>query len=304
MIGSHIVDELIARDDTVSIIDNLSTGSLDNIRKHSHSKNIKVYCTNADSSIAHHVKNADVVIHLAASVGVENILNKPLESILNNINTTDNVLSLCHLYNKKVLIASTSEVYGKQTGILKETNDCVIGPVSKIRWSYAASKLTDEFLARSYHLQGCKVWIVRFFNIVGPRQVGTHGMVIPRMIDSALNNKDIVIYGNGSQTRCFTHVKDTSLVVLDLLNHVEATGFPINIGSTEEISILDLANRIKSLTSSKSNIIFSPHKNIKEFDDMQRRVPDVSLLRSIIGYSPQTPLDTILKDTIEWIKKN
>jgi len=248
----------------------------------------------------------DQVVHLAAAVGVRYILENPLSSIHTNIQGTEKVLELCHKFKKKVLIASTSEVYGKHVHApLVETDNIIYGPSSKFRWSYAASKLMDEFTALAYfRTKGLKVIITRLFNTVGPRQTGTYGMVIPRFVTQALNNEPITVYGDGLQTRTFTYVKDVVEALMALLNIEEAFGEVYNIGGTEEVSILDLAKRIISKTDSSSNILFIPYEDAfeKDFEDMQRRVPGIEKIQAITGFDPKTSLDTILDQVIAFSK--
>lgn len=309
-IGSHLAEKYLSLGHEVYVIDNLSTGSKNNIeplRKMEKYKNhfFVVYDTVLNREIMLElVGTCDVVIHLAAAVGVQYILDNPLSSIVTNIQGTEIVLELCSKFKKKVLIASTSEVYGKHDHApLVETDDCVYGPSIKSRWSYAAAKLMDEFTALAYHrTKQLPVIIVRFFNTVGPRQTGRYGMVIPRFVNQALANESITVYGSGKQTRTFTHVKDVVDCLIKLVEAPEAVGEVINLGGHEEISIFDLAKKIKTLTNSSSEIKLVPYEEAfpKDFEDMQRRVPSTKKLISIIGSSPQTTVDHILNDVIDY----
>jgi UDP-glucose 4-epimerase len=242
------------------------------------------------------------VYHLAAAVGVRYILENPLETIRINIQGTEKILELCTMFRKKVLIASSSEVYGKhQHAPLVETDNIIYGPSSKFRWSYAASKLMDEFSALAYYrTKGLWVTIVRLFNTVGPRQSGAYGMVLPRFVDQALRDEPLTVYGEGTQTRTFTYVKDVVRAFLDLMETDEAAGEVYNIGGTEEISILDLARKVIAATGSSSTIRMVPYEEafIKDFEDMNRRVPGIEKIGRIIGFRPETNLDTILKNVI------
>lgn len=250
------------------------------------------------------VGTCDMVVHLAAAVGVRYILENPLSSIVTNVHGTEIVLDLCAKFKKKVLIASTSEVYGRQTHApLKETDYCVYGPSVKSRWSYAASKLIDEFTALAYHrTQNLPVVIVRFFNTVGPRQTGRYGMVIPRFVQQALANEPITVYGDGSQTRTFTHVKDVVKALVCLMETPEAYGEVVNIGGVEEISMLKLAERIRDKAGSSSQIKLVPYDEVypKDFEDMRRRVPSTGKLKQLTGFAPLTNLDQILDDLIAY----
>lgn len=312
-IGSHLTEAYLREGHEVYIIDNLSTGTLDNIKhlQESHAYHKRLFVTidtvlNYDR-LLELVGTCDVVIHLAAAVGVKYILDNPLSSIITNVRGTEIVLELCHKFKKKVLIASTSEVYGRQNHApLKETDYCVYGPSEKFRWSYAASKLIDEFTALAYYrTKNLPVILVRFFNTVGPRQTGHYGMVIPRFVQQALENAPITVYGDGSQTRTFTHVKDAVEALRRLVDTPEAIGQVVNIGGIEEISILSLARRIKAKTGSRSEIQLIPYNEVypRDFEDMQRRVPSTEKLKGLIGYTPSTALDQILDDVIAYHRK-
>jgi UDP-glucose 4-epimerase len=307
-IGSHLAEAYLERGDEVYIIDDLSTGSLENIshlKKHdSYSKRIFVHIDTILNReiMLELIGTCDVVHHLAAAVGVQYILDHPMESITANIQGTEIVLELCNKFKKKVLIASTSEVYGKHTHApLVETDNIIYGPSSKFRWSYAASKLMDEFMSLAYfRTTGLPVAVVRLFNTVGPRQTGTYGMVIPRFVSQALKNDPITVYGDGKQTRTFTFVKDVVWALIRLIDIDNAYGQVFNVGGMEEVSILELAERIVRLTNSKSDIRFIPYDEAfgKDFEDMQRRVPSIEKIKELIGFDPQTSLDAILTKVI------
>lgn len=307
-IGSHLAEAYLDRGEEVYIIDDLSTGSLDNI-KHMQEHDIhkdRLFVTidtvlNYDRMLEL-IGTCDVVVHLAAAVGVQYILDNPLSSIVTNVRGTEIVLELCNKFKKKALIASTSEVYGKQNHApLKETDYCVYGPSVKSRWSYAASKLIDEFTALAYHrTKRLPVIIARLFNTVGPRQTGRYGMVIPRLVKQALENEPITVYGDGSQTRTFTHVRDVVQAIMKLIEVPEAVGEVVNIGGMEEIAILRLAEKIRDKVDSASEIRLIPYEEVypKDFEDMQRRVPSTEKLKQLIGYTPTIDLEQILDDII------
>ena len=312
-IGSHLAEACLASGDEVYIIDDLSTGTLDNIRHlQEDSRFANKFFVHIDT-ILHHdlmmelIGICDVVFHLAAAVGVLYILENPLESIKINIQGTEKVLELCNKFKKKALIASTSEVYGKHTHApLVETDNIIYGPSSKFRWSYAASKLMDEFTALAYYrTHGLDVIITRLFNTVGPRQTGTYGMVIPRFVAQALNNQPLTVYGDGIQTRTFTYVKDVVQALMALVKAEDAVGQVFNVGGTEEITIFDLAQKIITATGSKSVIEFIPYDKAfgKDFEDMQRRVPGIEKIQKIIDFNPKTDIDEILKQVIHFTKQ-
>ncbi|MGD9009128.1 MAG: GDP-mannose 4,6-dehydratase [Desulfobacteraceae bacterium] len=312
-IGSHLAEAYLKRGDEVYIIDDLSTGSLDNIshlkETSSYQKRLFVHIDtilNRDT-LLELVGTCDVVHHLAAAVGVRYILEHPMESITANIQGTEIVLDLCNKFKKKVLIASTSEVYGKHTHApLIETDNIIYGPSSKFRWSYAASKLMDEFMALAYHrTTGLPVTVVRLFNTVGPRQTGTYGMVIPRFVSQALKNEPLTVYGDGNQTRTFTYVQDVVWGLMELIEHQDAFGEVFNIGGTEEISILKLAESIIAATGSTSTIELIPYDKAfgKDFEDMQRRVPSVEKISRLAGFDPKTSLEAILTNVINFMRQ-
>ncbi len=308
-IGSHLAEALLNRGDDVYIIDDLSTGSLENIAflRADERFNNKLF-VHTDTilnkePILELIGTCDTVFHLAAAVGVRYILENPLESIRTNIQGTEQVLNLCNKFKKRVLIASTSEVYGKHLHApLVETDNIIYGPSSKFRWSYAASKLMDEFTALAYHrTNGLPVIIARLFNTVGPRQTGAYGMVIPRLVSQALAGQPLTVYGDGTQTRTFTYVKDVVAALIGLMDHDQAAGEVVNIGGTQEVSILELAKMIKKLCKSASTVSFVPYNQAfgKDFEDMQRRVPGIDKIRQMIGFEPTTKLTTILNAVIE-----
>ena len=312
-IGSHLAEAYLEKGDEVYVIDDLSTGSLDNLAhlkdKGAFGKRLFVHVDtimNRDIMLEL-VGTCDVVHHLAAAVGVEFILNHPMESITTNIQGTEIVLELCNKFKKRVLVASTSEVYGKHTHApLVETDNIIYGPSSKFRWSYAASKLMDEFMSLAYfRTTGLQVTITRLFNTVGPRQTGTYGMVIPRLVGQALRNEPLTIYGDGNQTRTFTDVKDVVWAFMRMVENEDAFGEVFNVGGIEEVSILELARRILSLTGSGSELKLIPYDQAfgKDFEDMQRRVPGIEKIKALIGFDPKTNLDAILTRVVNYMRK-
>lgn len=305
-IGSHLAERLLERGDEVCIIDDLSTGAIENItaiKNHPkltyHIDTVRNYRLTAEL-----VDMCDVVYHLAAAVGVRLIVESPVNTIETNIRGTDIILSLAAKKRKRVVITSTSEVYGKRNRVpFSEDDDLVMGATSKGRWSYACSKAIDEFLAIAYWKEKrVPTVIVRLFNTVGPRQTGRYGMVIPNFVQQALTGQDITVYGDGAQTRCFTHVNDVVGALIRVAEHPRAVGEVYNIGSDHEVTILELARRIKAMTGSESRIIFKPYDEAYEegFEDMMRRVPDISKIRALIGYAPRTGLEGILESVIDY----
>ncbi len=304
-IGSHLCERLISEGKSVCVLDDLSTGHIKNIENLLTSENflfVEGSVLSADI-VTECVRKCTTIIHLAAAVGVENVINRPVETIETNVSGTENVLRAARFNNSKVFIASTSEVYGKSWKVpFSEDGDIVLGATSRNRWSYACSKALDEFLALAYnHSYNLPVVICRFFNTVGPRQSGRYGMVLPRFINQALTGKPITVFGNGTQTRCFSLVTEVIDCVLKLLETPEAVGNVINIGSTEEITILELARRVREISSSNSEIVIVPYDEAYPagFEDMQRRVPDVTKLHGLIGLTPQADTDTIIRIIIE-----
>ena len=297
-IGSHLAERFVNRGDHVAIVDDLSTGSIHNIKALKTSNNFEYFIDSVTNEqlMAELVDSADVIYHLAAAVGVKLIVESPTRTMETNIRGTEIVLELAAKKKKRVLITSTSEVYGKRDTVpFQEGDDLVLGPPDKGRWSYACSKLIDEFLAIAYWKEKRVPTVVaRMFNVVGPRQTGRYGMVVPSLIKQALAGDNLTVYGDGSQTRCFTHVADATQALIGLAEHPEANGNVYNIGSTE------LAHRIKRLTGSNSQIVFIPYSQAYEegFEDMMRRVPDLSKINQLIGYAPTMCLDEILTDII------
>jgi len=304
-IGSHLAEALLERGDEVYVLDDLSTGSIDNIE---HLKGAKGFRYTIDTvmnepSTAEQVDRVDVVVHLAAAVGVRLIVESPVHTIETNVHGTETVLKLANKKKKRVLLASTSEVYGKSVEFpFREDSDLVMGPTNKGRWSYACSKAIDEFLALAYYKEKkLPVTVVRLFNTVGPRQTGRYGMVIPNFVRQALAGAPITVHGDGSQRRCFTDVSDVVRALLGLIDNPGAVGEVFNVGSQQEISILELANKVKAKTKSASEIVFIPYEKAYEegFEDMPRRIPDTSKIEKLIGYRPTVSLERILERVIE-----
>jgi UDP-glucose 4-epimerase len=299
-IGSHLTERLLDRGDHVVLLDNLSTGSMENIRHLKSSERMEYHLDNIENRqlVAELVDDADVVVHLAAAVGVKLIVESPVKTIETNVNGTQMILEAACKKKKLVLTASTSEVYGKNTNVpFTEDADLVLGPTTKGRWSYAASKALDEFLALSYWKEKkLPVIVVRLFNTVGPRQTGRYGMVLPNFVKSALDNSTISIYGSGKQSRCFCDVRDTVEGLVRLMDTERSIGEVINVGNTEEISIEGLAQRVKERTGSSSPIEYVPYDKAYEpgFEDMMRRVPSVEKLQALTGFRPRTSLNEII----------
>ncbi len=308
-IGSHLCEELLARDEEVFALDDLSTGSLVNIEHlNTHKRFHLVIGSVLDEKVLDGlIGEVDRVFHLAAAVGVKLIMERPVDTIETNVLGTERVLSLASRYRKKVLIASTSEVYGKHRDhILTETNNMVLGPTKKRRWAYACTKAVDEFLAFAYHEErGLPVVVVRFFNTIGPRQTGQYGMVVPKFVRSALLGEPITVFGDGTQSRSFTYVKDVVRAVLVLMEKPAAEGDVFNIGDGREITILDLARKVKFLTGSPSEIVFVPYDRAygTGFEDMERRVPDIAKIRELTDYGPSIDLDEVLGMIIRHMRK-
>ena len=303
-IGSHLAEAHLERGDAVEILDDLSTGSIDNV---SHLKPRERFTYTIDTVmnvplLAEMVDRADVVYHLAAAVGVKLIVRSPVNTIETNVQGTENVLRAAAKKDKKVFIASTSEVYGKATKVpFSEDDDLVMGPTVRGRWAYACSKAIDEFLAIAYHKEkGLPVVVVRLFNTVGPRQTGRYGMVIPTFVRQALEGEPITVFGDGTQRRSFTYVSDVVWALMGLAEEPAAVGRVFNIGNDAEISIGELAKLVKEMTGSGSPIVRVPYDEAYEegFEDMMRRVPDISRLRSLIGYRPTLDIREILEQVI------
>jgi len=305
-IGSHLAEVLLARREKVYIIDDLSTGSIKNIDHLKVHKNFEYYIDSIQNEmlLAELVDYCDTIYHMAAAVGVKLIVESPVRTIETNITGTETVLKLANKKKKKVIIASTSEVYGKNTQIpFREDHDLVFGPTFKGRWSYACSKAIDEFLALAYLKEKkLPVVIARLFNTVGPRQTGRYGMVLPTFVKQALLGHPITVYGDGDQSRCFTHVDDVVNAIISLAEHPEAIGEIFNIGSSNEITIKELATLVKEMTGSESEIVFIPYDQAYEegFEDMPRRVPDISKAHELIGYKPTVDIRGIIKSVIEY----
>jgi len=305
-IGSHLAEALLARGDRVTVIDNLSTGRFENIAPLAERPNFRY----AIEDIRHAavmdrlVSECDVVYHLAAAVGVFAIVHSPIDTLEINVGGTEIALQTARRYRKKVIITSTSEVYGKGVRVpFNEDDDRILGPTTKSRWSYAASKELDEFLALAYHRAvELPVVIVRLFNTVGPRQVGNYGMVVPRFVQWALRGEPIQVYGDGEQSRCFANVHDVVDGIMRLAQAEGAVGQVFNIGNGEEVTIRQLAERVKQLTGSASEIVYVPYDEAYEagFEDMRRRVPDVGKIRAVTGWRPTTPLDETIRQIIAY----
>ncbi len=300
-IGSHLTDALLARDDSVVVLDNLSTGRLENLRPH---PNLRfVHGSVLDELMVDElVHRCDVVVHLAAAVGVKLIVEQPLRSLTTNIRGSEIVIEAAHRYRKKILITSTSEIYGKNSsGALREDADRILGSPAVVRWAYSTAKAVDEILANAYHKErGLPTIIVRLFNTVGPRQSPSYGMVIPSLVRQALSAVPLTVFGDGTQTRCFAHVADVVDALLRLLDEDAAVGETFNIGSGDEVSIMELAKLIVEFTGSTSGIDLIPYSEAYEqgFEDMTRRVPDTAKLSALTGWVPRRSLDEILTEII------
>ena len=303
-IGSHLADRLLDRGDQVVLLDDLSTGRLSNI-KHldgcSDAEFVLGSILNTDL-VDKVVSRVDTIFHLAAAVGVNLIVEKPLESLITNIRGTETVVEKAHKYNTRILVMSTSEIYGKNTSdSLSENDDRILGSPLKSRWSYSEAKAIDEILAYTYwHEKGLETVIIRLFNTVGPRQTGSYGMVVPRFVGQALRHQSLTIFGDGTQTRCFCHVSDVVGGLIALSEHPEAFGRVFNLGGTEEISIGDLAERVIELVGSDSEVEYIPYDAAYEegFEDMARRVPNTDRARRLVGFEPSVGLDDIILSVI------
>jgi nucleoside-diphosphate-sugar epimerase len=304
-IGSHLTDELLSRGERVHILDDLSTGAIDNVRHLKDNPRFGYTIESASNAplVAELVDEADIVYHLAAAVGVDLIVESPVRTIETNVHCAEVVLAQANKKKKPVFIASTSEVYGKNGQIpYREDGDLLLGPTYTGRWSYACSKAIDEYLALAYWRERkLPVVIGRLFNTVGPRQSGRYGMVIPNFVRQALAGHPIQVFGDGSQQRCFCHVRDVVCALADLMSREEAVGEVFNVGSTEEISILELARRVREAAGSNSEITTVPYDEAYEegFEDMRRRVPDTTKVSSLLGWRPTMSLSEILADVIE-----
>lgn len=306
-IGSYLVEKLIARGDQVIVLDNLSTGSASNLS--GIIEKIKFEQGNIldKAAIDKLVSESDYVVHLAAALGVLNIINKPLESLKTNLQGSEIVLEACDKYGKPALVASTSEIYGKNDKVpLNELDDRIIGHPLKSRWSYSEAKAVDESLAYFYYIKNkLPIRIVRFFNTVGPRQVGNYGMVVPRFVNAALRNEPLYVYGTGDQIRCFCHVDDAVRALLLVMDSDKAIGEVFNVGNDQQISIIGLAKKVIEITRSGSTIEKIEYEKAypEGFEDMQRRVPDISKLKRVLGWAPEINLDKVIKDIAAYNSK-
>ena len=308
-VGSHLADRLLSLRHRVLAIDNLSTGRLENVQHLLVHPNFHLARANITNELVldRLASEADVIVHLAAAVGVKLIVEKPVHTIETNIMGTEAVLRVAQRYGSRVLIASTSEVYGKGAKLpFSESDDVLLGATDKCRWAYAASKMVDEFLGLAYHREhGLPVVVFRLFNTVGPRQTGHYGMVVPRFMRQAIRNEPITVYGDGSQRRCFADVADVIDAILQLMERPEAVGKVFNIGNgREEVSILELANRVRNVADSSSEILFVPYAEAYApgFEDMERRVPDAQRIHKLTGWKPRTSLDATLRRVYEFLK--
>ena len=307
-IGSHLCELLLQQGRRVVAIDDLSTGHINNIRELIPQPGFQfVRETIANTQVLDRLcSEVDIVVHLAAAVGVKLIVENPVHTIYTNVIGTESVLSTANRYGCKVLIASTSEVYGKSTKIpFRETDDRLMGPTTHSRWAYAASKAVDEFLGMAYYKQyGLPVIIMRLFNTIGPRQTGRYGMVVPRFVRQALQEKELQVYGDGKQTRCFSDVSDVVRAISTLAAHPKAVGEVVNIGGTQEISIRSLADRIIEISGSHSEVQYVPYEEAYApgFEDMLRRVPSIEKIQKLVGYQPSFSLDDSLRRIIDYEK--
>jgi UDP-glucose 4-epimerase len=308
-IGSHLCEELLRRGSSVLVLDDLSTGNLANLEDCVGSEDFSYAIGSVldESLVSEAVDLCGMVVHLAAAVGVRNIIDRPVETIESNVKGTENVLKAAGKKNKPIFVASTSEVYGKSDAVpFREDGDIVLGATSRSRWSYACSKAVDEFLAQAYWKDKDLPAVVgRLFNTVGPRQSGRYGMVLPRFVGQALQGDPITVYGDGLQTRCFSLVGEVVDSILDLLHCPDAVGRVVNVGSTQEVSIMELAETVRRLSGSDSEIELVPYEEAypTDFEDMRRRVPDVSLLLSLTGGAPRARLDEIVESVIRWARR-
>jgi UDP-glucose 4-epimerase len=295
-IGSYLSESLTERGDSVTVIDNLSTGK-NNLNNSVKFVEGSILDRNIMDSL---ISKNDQVLHLAAAVGVLNIVNNPLESLMTNIKGTEIILELCCKYNKPVLVTSTSEVYGKNSSVpLNEESDRVLGSPLLSRWSYSEAKAIDESMAYFYYQEkGLPIRLVRLFNTVGPRQVGNYGMVLPRFVSAALKNEPLSVYGSGDQVRCFCHVSDAIRALLLVMDSDMALGKVFNVGNNQQISIMELAKKVIEITGSKSSIEKIAYEKAypEGFEDMQMRVPDISKIKQVLGWEPEINLDQIIKD--------
>jgi UDP-glucose 4-epimerase len=299
-IGSHLTDALLQRGDSVVVLDTLETGRHDNLRHNQGNPHFEFVMGSAldEEVVDEPVQACDAIFHLAAAVGVKRIVDNPLESFITNIRGTETVLEAAHRYGKKVLLTSTSEIYGKSTIVpLQEEGDRLLGSPLVGRWSYSASKAVDEILTHAYFTdKGLPTVIIRLFNTVGPRQTGEYGMVVPRFVEAGLEGRDLMVYGDGTQSRCFAYVGDIVPALIALMETPEAEGQAVNLGSTEEVTIRGLAELVVEMTGSSSRIRIVPYEEVYEsgFEDMPRRVPDITRARKLVGFEPRTSLKEII----------
>jgi UDP-glucose 4-epimerase len=309
-IGSHLAEACLEKGHRVLVMDDLSSGSIDNLAGIRFERRLEFVpeSVTAKRILAELVDRADVIFHLAATVGVFNIIESPVATIVNNIGGTEEVLKMAAKKKKKVIVASTSEVYGKTSAVpFREDGDLVFGPTIKSRWSYASSKMVDEFLALAYWREyKVPTVIVRLFNTIGPRQIGRYGMVVPRFLKQALNGQNLTVYGTGRQSRCFTYVSDIVQWLLLLASNDRAAGQVFNLGNPEEVSIEELARRVIAITGAAVGIEYIPYEQAYEqgFEDMERRVPDIARVRALTGYAPRVRLDEALRLTRDWFVRS
>ena len=307
-IGSHLTDRLVADGHQITILDNLATGRKENLSAHLGGNSVNfIEGSILDLPLLDGlIKETEYVFHLAAAVGVFNIVNHPLDSLMTNIRGTENVLESAHKYSKPVFVTSSSEVYGKNVSdSLKESDDRILGAPVTLRWSYSEAKAIDESLAYAYWVERkLETRIVRFFNTVGSRQLGAYGMVVPRFVQFALKNEPLTIYGNGEQTRCFGHVLDAVDAVVRIAFAENTIGKVINIGNDFEISINDLARKVIEQTNSKSEVIYMPYEEAygDGFEDMERRVPNIELIKSLVGWEPKRDLSNMISDIADFLQ--
>jgi UDP-glucose 4-epimerase len=303
-IGSHLVEQLVLRGESVTILDDLSTGNVSNLSKIINRIEVQNGNILDEALINELISKSDYVVHLAAALGVFNIVNKPLKSLRTNLKGSEIVLEAADKYKKPILLASTSEVYGKNDKIpLNEEDDRIVGHPFKSRWSYSEAKAIDESLAFFYHQEhGLPMRIIRFFNTSGPRQVGDYGMVLPRFAGSAIRNEQISVFGDGNQTRCFCHVSDTVQAILLVIDSEKSIGQVFNVGNDQQISIIELAKKVIKIADSNSIIIKLPYSEAysEGFEDMLRRVPDTSKINKLLGWSPKIGLDQIIQDVVDY----
>jgi UDP-glucose 4-epimerase len=302
-IGSHLAESLVADGAEVTVLDDLSTGSLENLSSIGDRIRFAQGSILDGLMVDELVGRSDVVVHLAAAVGVKLVVEHPLRSFITNVRGTETVLEAAHRYRRKVLVASTSEIYGKNNDVpFAEDADRILGSVRVWRWGYSTSKAVDELLAYAYHVErGLPTIVVRLFNTTGPRQTGAYGMVLPRFVQQARAGQEVTVFGDGSQTRCFCHVADVLDAIRRLLDEPDAVGGVFNVGSTEEVSIRDLAERVVRMAASRSELRYIPYREAyaEGYEDMGRRVPDISRIEALTGWRPRRTLDDIIREMVE-----